>query len=74
MTRTCLTFSAVKYGLENISGFCSPIPITGIGSGFLRAASACAACAGAAAASASTTASSRERTPQPSRRTVSSWE
>src|SRR2546423_1289985 len=33
MTRACLTPSALKYGLENMSGLWSPIPITGIGSG-----------------------------------------
>src|SRR5215208_1081383 len=32
MTRTCLTWSFAKYGLANISGLCSPMPITGRGS------------------------------------------
>src|ERR1700754_2928077 len=48
MTRTCLTFSALKCGLKNISGFCSPIPTIGTGGAFFAAA------AGAATTTAST--------------------
>ena len=70
ITRTYLIPSRLKYGLENISGLCSPMPILGIGAGLRRRRPARRRERRAARAAQASSAAHA----QDSVRTVSSWE